>query len=418
MNLNVQALPVLPGIYLFKDAQGTVLYIGKAKNLRKRVQSYFIKQKSDWKVAELIKEHATIAHIVTKNETEALLLEAQLVREYQPQYNVLLKSGQPFVYLLITESKTDLPILEVVRNKKKKGTYFGPFMHKSDARAVHSYLIRTFKLFICNKTLENGCLDFHIGRCCGSCKPTFSPSDYHDRLALAQAVLKADHKAFMQQIHASIAQFNKKLEFEKAAHMSDYLKNFEIIFETIKTRFHERKYELEIEETTQAQPLTPNEIEEALGELQQLLKLPTKPRSIDCFDISHFQSSSLVGSCIRFTDGVKDPDNFRRFKITTLTQQNDYAALQEIVSRRYKDKESMPDVVLIDGGKGQRNALIQLVAPTPCISLAKREERLFTEYAPEGILLSTKTPLGRLLIALRDYAHHFAISYHRSKRSI
>jgi excinuclease ABC subunit C len=417
MNQFVLALPTLPGVYLFKDAQGSAIYIGKAKNLRKRVQSYFVKQNTDWKVAELMKEYATIAHIVTKNETEALLLEAQLVKQYQPHFNTLLKSGQPFLYLLITEPKTGLPILEIVRNKKKKGIYFGPFIHKSDARNVHSYLLRTFQLFICNKKITNGCLDYHLGRCCGSCKETFDPLEYQTRLKLVHALLKNDHTLFMKQIQDSIDTFNKRLEFEKAAHISQYLKNFEIIFETIKTRFHERKYALEIEETVRSQPLTPLEIEHALTELQNLLKLLTKPRTIDCFDISHFQSNAIVGSCIRFTNGIKDPANFRRFKIKTLKEQNDYAALQEIVLRRYKDPSNMPDVVLIDGGKGQRNAIVKLVTPTPCISLAKREERLYTDNTPEGIKLDLQTPLGRLIIALRDYAHHFAITYHRSKRS-
>lgn len=417
MNEHIQALPPLPGIYLFKNAQGTVLYIGKAKNIRKRAQSYFIKQDLDWKIAQLMKEYASIAYIVTKNETEALLLEANLVRHYQPHFNTLLKSGQPFLYLLITRSSNNtLPQLEIVRNKKKKGTYFGPFIHKSDARAVHSYLVRTFQLFICNKNIENGCLDYHIGRCCGSCKATFNPAEYRARLELAHAVLKNDHTWFMRQIKELIMTFNKQLEFEKASHISQYLKNFEVIFETIKTHFHELKYESEIKDVLYAEPLTIQEIEQALEELQTLLQLPKKPRSIDCFDISHFQSNALVGSCIRFTDGTKDPDNFRRFKIKTLTKHNDYAALQEIVSRRYKDRVNLPDVVLIDGGKGQRNAIVELVAPIPCISLAKREEHLFTHYAFEGIRLDLKTPLGRLLIAMRDYAHHFAITYHRSKR--
>ena len=411
---NVQSLPTLPGVYFFKDANGSILYIGKAKNLRKRVQSYFTKQATDWKIADLIKTHANIAHIVTKNETEALLLEAQLIRDYKPNFNVLLKTGQPFVYLLFTEQKEKLSTLEIVRNKKKKGTYFGPFMQKTDARAVHAYLLRTFKLYLCNKTIENGCLDYHLGRCAGSCKPDFDHEGYGARLALAQDVLRNNHKDFLQRLNSLIAQYNQKLEFEKSAHLSHYITTFESIFNTIKTKFHERKYALDIEEVAATLPANP-ESAQALAELQKLLNLPQKPRTIDCFDISHFQGNHIVGSCIRFKDGVKDPDNFRRFKVKSLTNQDDYAALQEIVARRYKNREDLPDIVLIDGGKGQRNAIINLVAPVPCISLAKREERLFAENHPEGVVLDHKTALGKLLMALRDYAHHFAISYHRTK---
>ena len=411
---NVQSLPTLPGVYFFKDANGSILYIGKAKNLRKRVQSYFTKQATDWKIADLIKTHANIAHIVTKNETEALLLEAQLIRDYKPNFNVLLKTGQPFVYLLFTEQKEKLSTLEIVRNKKKKGTYFGPFMQKTDARAVHAYLLRTFKLYLCNKTIANGCLDYHLGRCAGSCKPDFDHEGYGARLALAQDVLRNNHKDFLQRLNSLIAQYNQKLEFEKSAHLSHYITTFESIFNTIKTKFHERKYALDIEEAATATPSS-YEADSALAELQKLLNLPQKPRTIDCFDISHFQGNHIVGSCIRFKDGVKDPNNFRRFKVKSLTNQDDYAALQEIVARRYKNREDLPDIVLIDGGKGQRNAIINLVAPVPCISLAKREERLFAENHPEGVVLDHKTALGKLLMALRDYAHHFAISYHRTK---
>lgn len=411
-------IPALPGVYLFKDSNHTVIYIGKAKHLRKRVQSYFVNQKTDWKIAELIQEHATIAHIVTHNETEALLLEAQLIRDYKPKFNVLLKSGQPFVYLLFTQSKEGRSELEVVRNKRKKGTYFGPFLHKTDARSVYDYLVRTFKLLSCNKRIDNGCLDYHLGRCSGTCKTDFDLAGYNARLQLAQDVLEGNHKQFLKRLKELIQSYNQNLEFEKAAHISNYITNFETIFATIKTKFHERKYAQEVEEVTLVANNIPDfESEKALKELQILLDLPEIPKTIDCFDISHFQSMHIVGSCIRFTNGKKDPQNFRRFKVKSLNKQNDYAALEEIVFRRYKNPEDLPDVVLIDGGKGQRNAILPLLPHTPCISLAKREERLFTDTYPEGICIDFSTALGRLLIALRDYAHHFAITYHRSKRS-
>lgn len=416
MSVGSKELPCLPGVYLFKDAQESILYIGKAKNIRKRVQSYFTKQETDWKVADLIKTHATIAHIVTNNETEALLLEAQLIRDYKPRFNVLLKSGQPFVYLLFTAPKTGLPGLSVVRNQQQKGSYFGPFLQKIDARAVHAYLTRTFKLHLCNKTIENGCLDFHIGRCAGSCKKDFDQASYLTRLALAQDVLSDNHEQFLARLRTLIMHHNARLEFEISAHLNHYTETFETIFATLRTKFHERKYAADVEEVATATPAE-HEAKEALSALQKLLNLANTPRTIDCFDISHFQGTHIVGACIRFTDGVKDPDNFRRFKITSLTNQDDYAALREIVTRRYKDPTQLPDVILIDGGKGQRNAVAHLVAPAPCISLAKREERLFSEQYPEGVLLNLKDPLGKLLIALRDYAHHFAVSYHRSKRS-
>jgi len=419
MNESIKNIPQLPGVYFFKAENQTILYIGKAKNLQKRVNSYFQKQATDWKIAELIKEHATITYVVTKNEIEALLLEAQLISEHKPKYNVLLKSGQPFVYLLFTESLPNsdtLPQLVLVRNKKQKGRYFGPFLQKNDARSVYDYLIRTFQIFVCNKKIENGCLDYHLGKCSGSCRSDFDKEAYLTRLALAQDVLKGDHKNFLTRLQTLITHYNQRMEFEKAAHIHTYIANFEPIFSTIATKFHEHKYQKEVEDITHQQ-ISLQESQTALLDLQSLLRLEEKPITIDCFDISHFQSTHIVGSCIRFTNGKKDPKNFRHFKIKSLTSQNDYAALQEIVARRYKNSADLPDVVLIDGGKGQRSAILPLLPHTPCISLAKREEELFTDYHPQGIKLNLQTPLGKLLISLRDYAHHFAITFHRKQRS-
>lgn len=403
-------IPRLPGIYIFKDKMQEILYVGKAKSLKSRVSSYFRRQYEDHKVQELIKEHADLSYIVTNNETEALLLEAQLIRDFKPKFNVLLKSGQPFLYLFFTESE-----LKVVRNKKEKGVYFGPFLHKKDARAVADYLIRTFKLRLCHLKIENGCLDYHIGRCPGSCMPGFNIYDHQVRLYLAQQALKSDPELFLSLIDEHITAYNKTWEFEKSARLAEYRKNLDIIFATIKTRYHEKKYAPEIIAATQPTQQHEHEVHEGLVALQQLLALSTLPQTIDCFDISHFQSNYIVGSCIRFTNGKPDKNKFRRFKIRSLNQQNDYAALQEIVQRRYKDGD-FPAIILIDGGKGQLNAIRTIFENTPCISLAKREERVFTEHHPDGIVLDIQTHLGKLLITLRDYAHHFAISYHQLLR--
>jgi excinuclease ABC subunit C len=398
-------LPLSPGIYLFKAADGTVLYIGKAKNIRKRVQSYFKKYTQDWKVDALIKEHATIDYILTPTEQEALLLEASLVSEHKPKYNVLLKEGQPFLYIMVT--KDPLPRLALVRTKKTKGSYFGPFLQKQQARSACRYLINTFRLHLCATAIANGCLDYHLGLCAGNCRPDFDNSDYLFRLDLACQVLKKDHKGFLKKLQEKINEYNQIHAFEKARHLVEYLQNFDTIFITLKARFTPKKFESIVAE----------KIPQTTGiELARFLHLPQPIRTIDCFDISHFQSAALVGSCVRFTNGKPDKDQFRKFNITTITEQNDYAALQEIVARRYRDRTNLPDLVLIDGGKGQRNAVKHLLPETPCISLAKREETIYSDQYPEGVKIDTSTEIGRLLIALRDYAHHFAISFHRSKR--
>ncbi len=412
----IKIIPTLPGVYLFTNDQEEIMYIGKAKSLRSRVHSYFHKKPHDWKVEEIQREYADLDFIITKSETEAMLLEADLIQRYQPKLNTIFKTGQPFLYIQFTAPRTGLPSMQIVRNKKRKGTYFGPFLHKRQARNAYQFLIRTFKLNVCNKKIENGCLDYHIGNCPGTCKSDFDKTEYLFRIELAKQVLRKQDKTFITMIQEKIAQYNKELAFEKSKHFAEYLDNVHTIFETIATKFAPEKFAADI-----FAAITPTvhvaQTHPHVGrELSALLGIATPISTIDCFDISHFQSRSIVGSCVRFTDGKPDKNKFRRFKIQSLTQQNDYAALQEIVSRRYKDTADIPDLILIDGGKGQLNAVRSLFPDAQIASLAKREETLFSTHLKDGITLDVKTDIGKLLIALRDYAHHFAISYHRLRQ--
>lgn len=408
-------LPSVPGVYLFKDAGGRIIYVGKAKSLKKRVANYFHRHNTDWKIDGLLKEHSSIDHIVTHSEHEALLLEAQLVKEHNPKYNVLLKGGQPFVWVLFT--KAPLPQIQLVRSKKRKGTYFGPFMHKKQARSAHEYIRSTFKLNWCKKKIPGGCLNYHLDLCAGSCRDGFDDATYLFRVQLAINLLKGHYKQSLKVLQAKIKEYTENLEFEKARNLHNYLSNLEVIFNTLKTRFTETKYEKEIFLATTPIWRATQEDHSLAQKVQDTLNLSMAPATIDCFDISHFQSNAIVGSCIRFKNGVPDKNNFRRFKIKTLTQQNDYAALQEVVLRRYKNPEDIPDLVLIDGGKGQLSAVQKVMPELNCISLAKREETIYCPGHSKGIKLDIRSDVGKLMTALRDYAHHFAIRYHRLKRS-
>ncbi len=406
-------IPTLPGVYFFKDTHGTILYIGKAKSLRDRVRSYFQKYSDDWKVQHLIDEYKKIDFIITKNETEALLLEAELIGQYRPKFNVLLKSGQPFVYILMTNTK--IPKLLIVRNKKQKGNYIGPFLQKSVVKSVHNFVIRRFNLNLCNKTIENGCLDYHIGNCAGSCRKNFDSESYLFRTQLAFEALQNNQTEFTKKIKTQVAKHADALEFEKAQKLNNYLQDLEIIFNTIQIKFDPKKFKTDVFVATHD---TPNFSQNAFAiaqELQNMIQSSKPIYVIDCFDISHFQSKQMVGACVRFSHGVPVKNKFRRFKIKTLETQDDYAALQEIVTRRYRNGD-MPDLILIDGGKGQLNAIKKILPDATISSLAKREETLFCNAHPEGVLLDVKTPIGKLLIELRDYTHHFAISYHRLKK--
>lgn len=407
-------IPKLTGVYLFKDAHGTIIYIGKAKNLYLRVHSYFKKYATDWKIKQLIDEYADVDYILTPSETESLLLEADLVQKHKPKFNVLLKEGQPFLYILFTNH--EIPTVELVRNKKQKGTYFGPFLQKAPARKTYHFLMQTFKLKLCNKKIELGCLDYHIGNCAGSCKPDFDIIDYQLRIQLAREALKNNQHDFIKKVKEHIALYSAQYAFEKAQHMNEYLTNVDTIFTTLNMHFSADKFATDIFIASTPLPYSPNITASINTELQHFLGFSTPVRTIDCFDISHFQSSFIVGSCVRFTDGKPEKSMFRHFKIKTLTEQNDYAALQEIITRRYKNRSDIPDLIVIDGGKGQLSAAQHILPDAPLVSLAKREETLYGPQFTQGIQLDLQTNVGKLLIALRDYTHHFAISYHRLKR--
>jgi excinuclease ABC subunit C len=543
-------LPSLPGVYLFKNIDNQILYIGKAKNLKNRITSYF-QNNDNLKNLALLENSSKIEHIATKSELEAMLLEAELIKANQPKFNILLKDGQPFLYIMIPSNTKKLPELKIVRNKKTKGTYFGPFLEKTSTRKVYNFLLKTFKLKLCSQKIENGCLDYHMGLCAGNCKPNFNEKNYLQRLELAKLSLQKGHSKFLKYLEAEILKNNTKLNFEKSKELYEYLKAFKIIFNnldenysfknpnnslitkdiwilsedkkslflfkekntslskkqlfvfpfikkenktskinslpihstsqkiysfnaneynilekskanssinyieyitsyyqnfncanTILTNFDIKKDEKDLLEKflkkfhKKDQPvniikpkdghlynlikLAKINVDQYLEKqkdlatsLQNLFKLDKEIHTIDCFDISHKQGTFMVGSCVRFKDGQPDKKNFRHFKIKTVHQSDDYASLQEIVKRRYKNPQNIPDLVLIDGGKGQLNSVIKVLPNANIASLAKREETIFSQNIPLGKILNIQNYTSQVLIALRDYTHHFAISYHK-----
>jgi len=409
-------LPTLPGVYFFKDASNTILYIGKAKNLKNRVASYF--SSIDQKVIELLKQAVGIEFITTHNEIEALFLEAQLIKEHQPLFNRLLKEGNPFVYIYFSNEK--LPTISITRTKKKKGDYFGPFLTKKDAHYVVEYLKKSLQLNICTKKIESGCLQYHINICAGNCKSDFDQEFYLFRFNLARQILNNQHNKAIKEITHEIALSNTQLNFERSAHLTKYLQHLNAIVQVLQT--------LQKTKFTNLQHPIPSQKEDdnlvILFELKKLLGLKKVPYTIDCFDISHMQSQSIVGSCVRFLNGKPDKKKFRHFDIKTLNQQNDYEALFEIVNRRYKKVEDFPDLIIIDGGKGQLNAVKKLAGPADIISISKGENRkigLETIHFPDQektINLNIHQAADRLLLQIRDYAHHFAIEFHRKKQKL
>ena len=412
---SIPSLPKLPGVYLFKNEEGQVLYIGKAKNLATRVASYFsLVGVFHEKLASLMQEASSVEHIVTHSEQDALLLEEHLIKLYQPLYNVLLTSGEPFLYLVVTEGP--VPELKVARSQEVPGVYFGPFTHRRVVRRAYDYLMKRFRLYRCSVAMPNGCLRYHLGICAGVCTGSFDVEAYRMRLMLAQQVLKGDTQAFRETLQEAVTACNAKLNFEEARQLHTYAEDLDAIFHAIEVTYGPGRYRHEVAHAVAKSSVGSEQphalYDEAEHELRTLLGIESEINSIDCFDISHTQGRFIVGSCIRFTRGVPDRKKFRRFRITSLDDQNDYAALQEIVERRYKKGVDIPDLLLIDGGKGQLSSVKSVIPRAHVVALAKREERLFGTLKPEGVILDVATPLGKLLIALRDYAHRFALQYH------
>lgn len=408
-SLREKLYPKNSGVYFFKDAENSILYIGKAKNLKSRISSYF--SSCDGKTVDLLQQATDIEFIVTHNEIEALFLEAQLVKKHQPPFNRLLKSGNPFVYIFFSQDQ--IPTISISRTKKKKGEYFGPFLTKTDALNLVSYLKNRFQLNVCGKKIESGCLQFHINICAGSCKLDFDLDFYKVRLQIARQVLQDEYKQALDYLASEIAKNNVALNFERSKHLSLYHNHLQAIIQTLqvlkKTKFTNIK---DVQKDTGMSNIN------LLSDLKLRLNLARIPYRIDCFDISHMQSQSIVGSCVRFLDGKPDKKNFRHFAIKSLVIQNDYAALAEIVTRRYRKPEDYPDLIIIDGGKGQLNATKDLAGPAEIISLAKREETVFFGNGHDPIILDIHISTDRLILQIRDYAHHFAVSYHRKKQKL
>lgn len=396
------------GVYIFKNKNNQIIYIGKAKNIADRIASYF-NNPDDYKTSMILQDATALETIPTNSETEALYLEAELIKKYQPKFNQLLKEGNPFIYLLFSDEK--IPTLSIVRTKakKKKGTYVGPFLTKKTAHSVFNFVTTNFQLKLCKKKIANGCLEYHIGVCAGFCLPEFDLEFYKFRLLLAQHLISKQPEVALKAIDEQIQQASANLQFERARNLLTYKQNFEQ-FAYMLAKLSDMPTQQKAPDASKNMPL--------LLAIQKRLHLQHIPYVIDCFDISHMQSMAIVGSCIRYVNGQPEPKSFRRFSIKTIDQQDDYSALREIVQRRYKTGSNFPNLIIVDGGKGQISAIKPYVGPSELVGLAKKEETIISADFNHFIKLDHQRPEDALLLQIRDKTHQFAISYHRKKRSI
>jgi excinuclease ABC subunit C len=506
------SLPHAPGCYLFSDGAGTIIYVGKAKDLRKRVTSYFTKKDHDAKTRNLVAAIASVDVMMTHTETEALLLENNLIKKHQPRYNIDLKDAKRFAYIELT--REEFPRLGIARRTKREdANYFGPFVSAAARDEVIRVLKRTFRLRSCKKLPRRACLRYHLHTCSAPCIGRTTSEDYQRAAGQAAAVLKGRTAELLTDLKAAMGEASARQEYEKALMIRDqiaavgrladrqhverprdtdedvvgytvagetvYLMVFsvekglvadkqEFTFDYREGFFDEFLVLYYADRTPPSELILPHGTDEALGEylseqkgrqvkitvpkagekrrlldlveknidhvflkdelkvhdLMAALSLPRPPDVVECFDISHLAGTAMVGSMVQFVQGRPEKKSYRRFRIRTVEGIDDPASIAEIVTRRYRrvrsDGGELPDLIIIDGGKGQlaaaEQALVALGCDVPVIALAKREEEVYVPGALLPLRLDRKGMALRYLQEIRNEAHRFAITYNRLLR--
>jgi len=553
MKLNYKNLPHKPGCYLYKDKSGQVIYVGKAKDLQKRISQYFVKKELDPKTQLLVENIADVEFITTDNEVEALLLEQSLIHQYQPKYNIDLRGDIRYAYIKVTDEK--FPRLITARKITKDGRYYGPYTEGSARRMILKTLGDIFKIRTCNQMPKKVCLQYHIGRCTGPCQGFISEADYLFNIKNAERLLKGETRQILADLVKHMKDASAKQQYELAKNYRDQIsavklieekqkidvpKNFDqdvlnwlvvgnrVYFQlfnidkgviTSRHKFTFSYYEGVVEDfikqyysinfipreiivpqkleeqnlivkylqETKARKFTvsymprvdltvpikgeklkllelvKNNLEINLGlepgvvDLQTHLGLGKLPRVIEFFDVSTLQGKYNAGAMIQMNNGRFNKNEYRKFKIrwpafakasagkkdalayseSLAGKQDDVAAIKEIVLRRYshlvKEKSKLPDLIVIDGGRGQLNSALKalhelkLTLDQPShkasvgigiCSLAKREEEIYLPNKAQPLKLDKKLAGLKLLIKGRDEVHRFVIKYHRNLRKL
>lgn len=419
----VREFPQKPGVYLMKDAAGRVIYVGKAKNLRSRASSYFHKgAEEEWRTAPWVKEICDADYIECESEVDALLVEARLIKDVQPRHNKELKDDKTFPYLMVSTHE-DFPRVEVTREPRERGVkLFGPFPNVGDLRGALQVLQRIFQFRTCSlDIIENDerwrwfrpCLLASIHQCTAPCNLRISKDDYRRDIRRLIMFLEGQKSSLLKQMRDEMQAAAAALEFEKAARLRDEIRMLETL---------DQRGDLDTHVQPEVFHIDPRK---GLSGLRKVLKLEQTPRTIEGVDIAHLGGEQTVASVVQFLDGLPFKPGYRRYKIRDVVGVDDFRSIHEVVSRRYRRMydagEVFPDILLIDGGKGQLHAAMaafrdQQIKPPVLISLAKRDEEVFLPTEDEPLRLSRHSFALRLLQYVRDEAHRFAQHYHHMLR--
>ncbi|HEV2968413.1 MAG TPA: excinuclease ABC subunit UvrC [Pirellulales bacterium] len=419
----VREFPQTPGVYLMKDAAGVVIYVGKAKSLRARAGSYFLKAAADdRRTADLVKEIHDIDFVPAESEVDALLVEARLVKDIQPKYNRSLKDDKSFPYLEIFV-REDYPRVEVTREPRSRGTkLYGPFASAGGLRGAIQVLQKIFKFRTCSLDIDEHeekwrwfrpCLLASIQQCTAPCNLRISKEEYRRDIHRLRMFLEGKKKALLDEMREEMRTAAAALHFEKAARLRDEIHMLETL---------DQRGDLDEHAQPEVFYIDPKK---GLAGLRKVLHLAETPRTIEGVDIAHLVGGETVASVVRFIDGLPFKPDYKRYKIRAVAGVDDFASIHEVVSRRFQrlsdELEMFPDILLVDGGKGQLNAALAAfrelsISPPAVISLAKREEEVYIPDAEEPLRLSRHSYALRLLQYVRDEAHRFAQQYHHLLR--
>ncbi|MBN2473809.1 MAG: excinuclease ABC subunit UvrC [Pirellulales bacterium] len=418
-----RSFPQTPGVYLMKDAAGRVIYVGKAKNLRSRAGSYFLKAAAEEpRTARLVREIRDIDYLDAESEIDALLVEARLIKDILPKYNQELRDDKSFPYLEIC-TREEFPRVRFTREPQGKGTkLYGPFANPRGLRGAIQVLQKIFRFRTCSLDISQDdqrwrwfrpCLLASIHQCSAPCNLRISREEYRKDIRRLQQFLEGKKKPLLKDMHREMDAAARQRRFEDAARLRDEIQALESL---------DQRGELDTHVQPEVFPIDPKK---GLAGLQKILRLPKQPRTIDGIDIAHTGGTETVASVVQFIDGLPFKPGYRRLKIRTVEGADDTASIREAVARRFthvkQEGEIFPDILLIDGGKGQLGAALSALAaaeisPPMVIALAKREELLFVMGADGPLRISRRCYALRLLQYVRDEAHRFAQHYHHILR--
>ena len=411
----VKGFPDRPGVYLMRDENGEIIYVGKAKSLRKRVSSYFRHTHASPRLNKLVETIRDISTMRTETEIEALILENRLIKLYQPFFNVDLKMNERYAYIKITAEKH--PRIIVTRVKMDDGAvYIGPYVRVSEVRALLRLVERYLPLRSCGGAEakpQNGrpCMKYSLGRCLAPCCGLCTENEYRDRVADVALLLQGHGAELVERLRKRMDKAARELKFEEAAHLRD----------TIRAIWRVSRQQNTIPEI----PSGKNNFWEVLNSMQKTFHLPVLPWRIDGFDISHSAGNFTVGVAVVFEQGYPNPSLYRKFNIRTVEGIDDFRSMKETLTRRYKrcleGQEPLPQLILIDGGPVQLEFAMQAlndlgIHNIPIISLAKEFEEVYMPNQKEPVRLDHTDPVLRLLQHVRDESHRFAITSHRTRR--